>query len=894
MKRSRVLVRLSAGLLLGLGALVLSASSRAEIIERVVAKVNGDIVTQSEFEARQLAAVQAARIPPDQVESYLRQNNQRILQEAVDDLLITQRASELGIKLRPEYVQDVIEGIKKENNIASDEDLRRQLRREGMSVDDLKRNIERSVLRRQVLSRELESKAVVTDADARAEYEKHKDEFGKSASVHLQEIEVADVEQAQDVLRRARGGEDFEAMARALSTAASRASGGDLGQVSPGDMNPALARVVAALPAGGLSEPILTEKGFRIVRVVAKEEATVTPFEQVKDDLSKRLGQERMASAYEAYVEGPPQGFREDDADDGQRGFPAGPEPARFDAERPRARSRAGHAGIGRAGAGAHAQRPRAGGARRRPFRDQHDSAGSSGAGGASGPARARRRSRAVSRAVAVPLAAGLESRRPCRSSSACTRRCAPSLVAASPPTARSRSSSASPAGRAPWAGPCGRSIPVGHAPSPGIAWWGRAGGSRRAQEVVPCSSAAAWPPKASPSDGGASTSGATASWRERSLPPGMLEERPVPAVLRPLHLEKKTGPLRISRGRIGKTLYLSEGRLIFATSTDADDRLGEMLLRKGLISYRVLEESVRAIKAGKRQGTLLVEKGAIKAKDLVDGVTEQVQEIIYSVFLWEEGSFDFQEGDLPSREVIVLRMSTADLIMEGIRRIQSWRRIQRGVGGLEQQYCLAPDTGSTFGDVSLRKEEMDLVAALDGTMSLEEICAAARQPDFQVCRTVWALWAAGLLDRVPEDAQPLGTENTGNTEPHAERMRGASVGHEIAGFNERHRFLFELVSYELREKAPDFFARAFARALREEPALYEGVSVDAAGELDGLALRRNILNGELARYLGGLDRLLGIEAELAQQVLGERKGAIIQEGLAALKEQQLQRAGSG
>jgi parvulin-like peptidyl-prolyl isomerase len=305
MKRSRVLVRLSAGLLLGLGALVLSASSRAEIIERVVAKVNGDIVTQSEFEARQLAAVQAAHIAPDQVESYLRQNNQRILQEAVDDLLITQRAAELGIKLRPEYIQDVIEGIKKENNIPSDEDLKRQLRHEGMSLDDLKRNIERSVLRRQVLSRELEAKAVVTDADARAEYEKHKAEYGKSASVHLQEIEVADSEQAQDIVRRARAGEDFAAMARAVSTAGSREAGGDLGQLSPGDMNPALARIVAALPAGGVSEPTLTDKGrFRIVRVVAKEEATVTPFEEVKEDLTKRLGQERMASAYEQYVEG--------------------------------------------------------------------------------------------------------------------------------------------------------------------------------------------------------------------------------------------------------------------------------------------------------------------------------------------------------------------------------------------------------------------------------------------------------------------------------------------------------------------------------------------------------------------------------------------------------------
>src|SRR5207237_2191539 len=173
----------------------------------------------------------------------------------------------------------------------------------------------------------------------------------------------------------------------------------------------------------------------------------------------------------------------------------------------------------------------------------------------------------------------------------------------------------------------------------------------------------------------------------------GMLEESSLPAVLRPLLREKKTGPLRLVRGRVAKTLYLSDGRLIFATSTDPDDRLGEMLLRKGLISYRSLEESVRAIKAGKRQGTLLVESGAIRSKDLIGGVTEQVQEIIYSVFQWEEGSFEFQEGDLPSREVIVLRMSTSDLIMEAVRRIDRWTRIRRGVGGLAQEYRITADS---------------------------------------------------------------------------------------------------------------------------------------------------------------------------------------------------------
>src|SRR5688572_30759728 len=202
-------------LLLSVSLAVVAAATRAEILERVAAKVNGDVVTLSEFEARQLAAVQQGRIPPAEIESFLRDNNLRLLNEAVDDLLILQRGAEIGIRLRPEYVQEVIDGIKKENNIADDAELQRQLSREGMTLDDLKRNIERSIVRRQVLSRDLEAKAIVNDAEARAEYERDKASHTRRASVHLQEIVVADEAQARALAARARAGEDFAALARA-------------------------------------------------------------------------------------------------------------------------------------------------------------------------------------------------------------------------------------------------------------------------------------------------------------------------------------------------------------------------------------------------------------------------------------------------------------------------------------------------------------------------------------------------------------------------------------------------------------------------------------------------------------------------------------------------------
>src|SRR5438093_7643236 len=173
-----------------LSVVFFAAAARGEILERVIVKVNGDIVTQSEFEARQIAAVQQARVTPDQVEKFLRENNAHILQEAIDDLLLVQRAVDLGIKLRPEYIKEVIDGIKKENNIASDEDLQSQLKREGMTLEELKRNIERNILKRQVMQRELENKVTVTEADARADYEAHKEDYTKAATVHLQQIVV--------------------------------------------------------------------------------------------------------------------------------------------------------------------------------------------------------------------------------------------------------------------------------------------------------------------------------------------------------------------------------------------------------------------------------------------------------------------------------------------------------------------------------------------------------------------------------------------------------------------------------------------------------------------------------------------------------------------------------
>jgi parvulin-like peptidyl-prolyl isomerase len=290
-------------------ASTLGALARADLVERVIVRVNGDIVTQSEFEARQVAAVQQARVGAGEVERYLRENNARILQEAIDELLLVQRAGELGYKVPGAYLDEVIEGIKKENNIGSDDELRDQLRREGMSIDDLKRNIERSVLRRQVLQRELESKMTVPEAEARADYDAHLADYTREPSVTLQEIFVKGEgpeakEKALSLAARARGGEDFGVLARESSEGATAANGGDLGTLARGDLSPDLQKVAFALSPGDVSEPIAQGGGYRLLKVVEKKDGTVVPFAEAKDEISRRLSQKRMTSAYDEYVAG--------------------------------------------------------------------------------------------------------------------------------------------------------------------------------------------------------------------------------------------------------------------------------------------------------------------------------------------------------------------------------------------------------------------------------------------------------------------------------------------------------------------------------------------------------------------------------------------------------------
>ena len=294
-------------LLLLPSALGTAAVARAEIVERIIAKVNGEIITLSEFRQRQGSAVQTARVSPEEIGAFLRQNNARLLQEAIDEILLIQRAVDSGMGLRPEFVDDIIESVKKDNGIESEEQFQAALAGEGMTLNDLRKNIERSWTKRMIIQREVEPRISVSEDQVREEYEKRKAvDFTKPATVTLQEIFVGEdaggIAVARDIVDRARVGEDFASLARTHSGGPTAGSGGDLGEIAQGDLSAALESVAFALPVGSVSDPIPVEDGYRILRVVAKTTGSVVPFATAKKRIRNEMMAERFDAEYEVYM----------------------------------------------------------------------------------------------------------------------------------------------------------------------------------------------------------------------------------------------------------------------------------------------------------------------------------------------------------------------------------------------------------------------------------------------------------------------------------------------------------------------------------------------------------------------------------------------------------------
>jgi hypothetical protein len=340
-----------------------------------------------------------------------------------------------------------------------------------------------------------------------------------------------------------------------------------------------------------------------------------------------------------------------------------------------------------------------------------------------------------------------------------------------------------------------------------------------------------------------------------------------VAALLGRMALQRLTGRLTLRRGGVDKTITFDRGTPVLAASSDPQDRMGEMLVRQGrvTVAQQAQAAAMLATSEGRRFGGLLVDSGVLKLSELTELVCRHYEEIIHSVFAWEDGEWLLGPEQAPEDENVLLTEHPAALILEGIRRKYGVTRLRRCLGGGGQIFRIpaAEATSEILLRMRLDHEERALVALFDGVRSLDEIRAVSTAPEEGVYCLAWALFVLGHLERVDQRAdQAAATASVA--------AGGAGSGGHSNG---------QVEAARARDRAIDR-ARVLARyALVEEGDYFQVLGVSRSANAHEVRRAHQALMRELAP--GALDPALA--AELGAELRAIR--AVLDEALRVLGE---------
>jgi peptidyl-prolyl cis-trans isomerase SurA len=290
----------------------------SRILEQIIARVNNEIVTSSEYEKAKAdlkneVMQDCPACTPAQTQERLAPLEKNLLRDMIDNLLLVQRAKDLGINVDTALVKR-LDDLRQQNKFESMEDLEKAIRAEGLSYEDFKSNIRNGLYRDEVMRREVGARAAPDKAEVQKYYEEHQQDFVRQESVYVREIfvsteskteeeKVALRAKADNLLARVKSGEDFGELAKRFSDAGTARNGGELGLFRRGVMDPVLERAVFKLNRNEFTDVIAISTGFEILQVMERYEAGQQPLEKVETEIQNTLYNEKMRPALREYLD---------------------------------------------------------------------------------------------------------------------------------------------------------------------------------------------------------------------------------------------------------------------------------------------------------------------------------------------------------------------------------------------------------------------------------------------------------------------------------------------------------------------------------------------------------------------------------------------------------------
>jgi peptidyl-prolyl cis-trans isomerase SurA len=295
---------------------------RAEIIEQILVKVNGEIFTKTDLETRQISTLRGMGREVDPSDAQLRtmldEVTPDLLVNVVDEMLIVQRGRELGYKMSDDQFTNILDSIKKDNKIENDEQFQAALKQENMSLADLRKQLEKQMIVSRVQQNEVMGKIGVSDDEARRYYEGHKGEFTSPQTITLREVLVSNSsdgktvnagldEQAREkvtkIRERALAGEPFDKLASELSDAPSKANAGLIGPLNLADVSSDLRKMIEGMKVGEITQPLRAARGYQILKLESMTPPQTRPFDEAKNDISNKVFTDKRKVEFNKYLD---------------------------------------------------------------------------------------------------------------------------------------------------------------------------------------------------------------------------------------------------------------------------------------------------------------------------------------------------------------------------------------------------------------------------------------------------------------------------------------------------------------------------------------------------------------------------------------------------------------
>lgn len=219
-----------------------------------------------------------------------------------------------------------------------------------------------------------------------------------------------------------------------------------------------------------------------------------------------------------------------------------------------------------------------------------------------------------------------------------------------------------------------------------------------------------------------------------------------IPEVAFRLHQATMTGMLRAERDGIIKVIYFRDGEISFASSNEETDRLGHVFIRAGKMTEAQLLAAMSKVDARTSLGKTFIALGYITPKELLWGARKQVEDIMLSLYYWRDGRYQFIEGPLP-KKIANLRLSTPQVLARTVMQVTDRDWVLERLGSLDTVFSTKVGAFDQIRSLELGDEVEVIVAKVDGTRSVRDICTLSRMDDFTVSKVLYALYLLDLLE---------------------------------------------------------------------------------------------------------------------------------------------------